>query len=63
MNSGQWGKAGQDDPGAGLNMKGKQEAFGIPRESRYTKMEMYQLRQFAYSLIRCTGGVQVDRPN
>jgi hypothetical protein len=43
MNRGQGGKTGQDDPGTGLNMKGIQEIFGIPRENRYTKMEMYQV--------------------
>jgi hypothetical protein len=43
MESGHWGKAGQDDPGARLNMKGIQETFGITRENRYTKMKMYQL--------------------
>lgn len=55
MNCGQWVKAGQDNHWAWLNMKGIPDMFGIPRESRYTKMEMYQLRQFVHFLIRCPG--------
>jgi hypothetical protein len=60
---GQWGKAGRDDPGAGLNMKGKQETVGIPRENRYTKMEMYQVSNLNTLSSDAQGGFLFDRPN
>ena len=63
MDSGQWGKAGQDDHEAGLNMKGIQETFGITRENRYTKMKMYQLSNLYILLSEAQGWVLVDRPN
>jgi len=63
MESGQWGKAGQDDPGARLNMKGIEETFGITRENRYTKMKMYQLSNLYILSSEVQGWVLVDRPN
>jgi hypothetical protein len=57
------GISGDDHPMAWFNLKGLPKIYRETRESRYIKMEMYQLGNLYTLSSDMQGGILVDRPD